>query len=410
MVTIIEAVFPEFSSTKCYYLEYWVDEDEELNLTGRGGSLLEPDLAAECSRISDSHFALELRDCVNDFIYKEYGSYLDARVLSKTLPAIPIHITALSIKILVGLHKIIHCLKDIPRNVIILSMVDCGFDNLSDDKLTPFLLEVLPRFAKLDISDEKLRKKCATKITTLWQAIKQDDTTLNLSNCLLYQLQSSQLTKIFSEIPKHISTLNLSDNKLWTKCASELAHAFETIPSHINTLIITRNKFGLRNQFDLVALLSSIPTHITTIDISDNNLFKNRNLKERDQLLHAINLTNKNRHIILTGNGESAYSRVLLPLLSACKQNLLNLDVVILILSNLLPIPVSSIKKKIELSLPIAIIKDCYMRHESIIPGFFRSQVLFFRCGNELVEELRRQAKNAPNDAATKTLDHFYLK
>jgi hypothetical protein len=274
------------------------------------------------------------------------------------------------------------------------------------------IFQALPRsFIMLDIDGNEIDQKPIEELVTIFKAFPPLATVHvghhNPFQKTVAELKHLQiLTALSSSITSTAATLHLDKNYLENYSFKRLIALFETLSSAVITVNLSKCELHRLSTKNLIQLFQAIPLSVTTVDISNNCLFLNKSIEERDQLLDALKISHPTnwREVIAEDNGEAAFARVILPLLSACKQGKLTLDAVSIILSYLLPFPsdkhpLAATKEKLTSAISANVLA---IRHIANGGGFFSHS------GKRMLEKLKE--KSATQDKiASRTLQHFCL-
>lgn len=196
---------------------------------------------------------------------------------------------------------------------------------------------------------------------------------------------------------------------------AERVQILGAIPGTITSLDLSDNGLDKFTPAELVLLLKAIPATVTSINVGKNNLFTNKTIIERDCLLKSLQPFEQNGRLQLSHNGEAAFARALLPMLSLVKQKKLPFDIVSHILGQLLSNPgnkseIALVNNKIAQSVMSKnglLIKQGYSRNGA---SFFQRLSLYFGDSTSKMNTLKNRARNNPESAEAKTLEHFCLR
>ncbi|MGD9108481.1 MAG: hypothetical protein PVI75_04855 [Gammaproteobacteria bacterium] len=275
----------------------------------------------------------------------------------------------------------------------------------------------------LNLSDNDCHKISDDRLAKLVRAFKGE--LLNLSNNKLNRKTSKELVEIVGAFKG--KSLNLNGNNLSKKTTDKLIKVVEAFKGE--SLNLSNNNLGKKTTDNLIKIFKAIPQKVATIKIDNNKLFVGKNAKEIDKILNALNYftsrhskkkngilhTIKNcisylippkqkpkqkpipfRNIILNeDNGETDFTRALLPMLSATRSEentfyRLPLEIIYEILSYLLP-PKSQSKSQ---SMPTKLV-------ENKIYSFFSKGEM---------EKMRGESIKNPKGKEAKTLKKLYIR
>ncbi len=159
-------------------------------------------------------------------------------------------------------------------------------------------------------------------------------TSLNLRKNSLWH---TQLAKALAAIPGNVTSLDLRENELGNLSSKKLAEAFAAIPETITSLDLSNNELHRKTLPELIQIIAAIPKTVRSINLGGNELFVGKSAKKRDELLKALSHYEQHGRLILSQNGEAAFLRALLPMVSAARQGILLSELVSKILAWLLP-------------------------------------------------------------------------
>lgn len=269
-------------------------------------------------------------------------------------------------------------------------------------------------FMHLNISNINFLTSCTVQeMVKKLHGILENHDTLDISGSELSKLETAKMVRFLSVIPSHVTVLNMSECGLgssWDKeNIDKLKKIFSAIPKHITSLDISKNNIGIfKTADDLDAIMSAIPKTVIKINVSSNDLLLFKDIAHRDKVLQSLKSKDEKteRELIVKNNGEHAFARCLLPILSGVKQKIIPYDIACLILSFLVS-PEANVKSEIK-KIPTKILQSHYKLSGG---SFFQSRGIFLKASrDEVITTLQERANKDPNGASSQTLTHFCIR
>jgi len=329
------------------------------------------------------------------------------------------------------LSDLFQSIATIPLNVVSLDLSQNNLYQILGTGLAELLAAIPKGVTSLNLSGNVLGNMPSEDLALALAALPKNITSLNLSGNNLSSLSTADLIKVLAAIPKTVTSLNLSMNDLGSRSASELndiissssqnrislnlsennlhniGAALAQISASLRFLDLSNNALGKLTEKELLDVIQAIPKTVTKVDLCHNELLRNKSISKRDVLLKSLQPFEQDGRLLLSHNGEPAFARALLPMLSLVKQGGLPLDIVSHILSYFLRNPEKLYDNQL---IQNKIIQSVTANKGVLINQRYKQMEFFSIASSEKIEELKKRAKNAPKDEnAAATLAHFCI-